>query len=75
MIAEITCNSGFLWHGYNLRNRYLESGERVQMSFKCLHVHFHFELRRVKRKSLMQTINVILLLLIIGVRISPRQLQ
>lgn len=46
------------------------------MSFKCLHIHSHFEQHGVKKKkSLMQTINVIVLLLIIGVRISPRQLQ
>lgn len=36
----------------------------------------HFEPRRVKKKEpLMQAVNVIVLLLIIGVRISPRQLQ
>lgn len=75
MVAEIACNPGLLWHGYNLRSGYLEGRERVQMSFNCLYICFHSELHRVKTKSLMQTINVIALLLIIGVRISPRQLQ
>lgn len=35
----------------------------------------HTGLKKKKKPLLMQTVNVIVLLLIIGVRISPRQLQ
>ena len=48
---------------------------RLCLQRACVHVHL--EPRRVneKKEPLMQAVNVIVLLLIIGVRISPRQLQ